>query len=761
MGVAPGSVWLDARGTQSAAHGERGVARYIAEHARALVEEAPEAIGSIGLEPGVPPPPSMEPLIGSGLFAWHRRTRAPDRPVPGIYHVMSPFEVTKDFDDIWPPWIREAASRLVVTLYDLIPMVMHDRYVAEWRHMGTAWMARLGLIRSAQQILTISQHTANDAMEHLGIGEERITVVDSGVSGALSSLVATREEAEALVRRTLPRIRPGFILYVGGDDHRKNMEGTMRAYAQLPESVRDAHQLVIAFRVGILRRLEHRAFAQTLGIRPRDLVLTGFVSDEQLAALYRSCGLFIFPSLYEGAGLPILEAMSCGAPVAASRTTSIPELLGDLEATFDPADPADMARCLRAVLESPEQLEGLRERSRRRVQIYTWERVAKRTLEGYERAEEIPLRTPSGRNGSPGRRRRLAVVTPWPPQDSGAAAYSRRLVAELAEHAEVEVIVSADENGLGFDRSLESSVKLHTDAEFDWLRGVRSYDRCLFVLGGSRFHVHAFEQMMRVPGVVLTHDARLLGLYRELHRYRHLYDPHWLEDKLAELYGDRIPLSDLRLIPYEDPDEDGRIGMTGEMQSNAERVLVQSRHQAELLRLDRPPGAAPIEVVPFAIPSIELADGRTPDGPLVIATGTRAPSSELNAAIEGLRAAHPGVRLELLPEEAMHEPARLGRADLAVCLQSDADQGRPSPAVATLIAARVPTIVADVGWAGELPDRVVLRVPADFDAGILVERMRSALDEGERRAIQEAQDAFAEANSFARVAERYAELLSL
>ena len=109
----------------------------------------------------------------------------------------------------------------------------------------------------------------------------------------------------------------------------------------------------------------------------------------------------------------------------------------------------------------------------------------------------------------------------------------------------------------------------------------------------------------------------------------------------------------------------------------------------------------------------------------------------------------------------MHEPARLGRADLAVCLHSDADQGRPSPAVATLIAARVPTIVADVGWAGELPDRVVLRVPADFDAGILVERMRSALDEGERRAIQQAQDAFADANSFARVAERYAELLSL
>ena len=380
--------------------------------------------------------------MGSGLFAWHRRTRSPDRPVPGIYHVMSPFEVTMDFDDIWPPWIREAGSRLVVTLYDLIPMVMHDRYVAEWGHMGVAWMARLGLIRSAHQILTISQHTANDAMEQLGIGEERITVVDSGVSGVHSSLVRTAEEADSLLRRSLPKIRPGFLLYVGGDDHRKNMDGTLRAYAQLPESVRDAHQLVIAFRVGILRRLEHRAFAQALGIRPRDLVLTGFVTDEQLAALYRRCELFLFPSLYEGAGLPILEAMSCGAPVAASRTTSIPELLGDLEATFDPADPADMARCLERVLSSPEKLEELRERSRRRVSIYTWERVAKRTLDGYERAEVIPLEDRPRRAASNGRKR-LAVVTPWPPQESEAALYSRRLVEELAEHAEVEVIVEA------------------------------------------------------------------------------------------------------------------------------------------------------------------------------------------------------------------------------------------------------------------------------------------------------------------------------
>ncbi|MDX6617499.1 MAG: hypothetical protein QOD60_2590, partial [Solirubrobacterales bacterium] len=92
------------------------------------------------------------------------------------------------------------------------------------------------------------------------------------------------------------------------------------------------------------------------------------------------------PSLYEGAGLPILEAMSCGAPVAASGVSAMPELLGDMEATFDPGDPADMARCIGEVLGSPKRLASLRERSRRQVAIHTWARVAEQTIAGYERS---------------------------------------------------------------------------------------------------------------------------------------------------------------------------------------------------------------------------------------------------------------------------------------------------------------------------------------------------------------------------------------
>jgi glycosyltransferase involved in cell wall biosynthesis len=389
MGVAPGSVWLDARGTQSVGHAERGVARYVTEHALALLQLAPELIGWVGLNPDLPLPESARAIERSGKVAQQTATGPPSDSRPAVYHVMSPGEAELEMDEIWPVWSR--GSRLVVTLHDLIPLLMRKQYNADWGYWSTAWIARLGLLGAAQQVLTNSQQTADDAIEHLHVPEERITVIGSGVSDRFSSLIATREEGGAVLRSSLPKVRPGFLLYVGGVDYRKNLEGAIRAYAQLPTAMRDAHQFVIVCKLAYHRRLSLRAFALDLGIESRNLLLTGFVGDRELAALYRACELFVFPSLYEGAGLPILEAMSCAAPVAASGTSAMPELLGDPAATFDPADPADIARCIREVLGSPGMLDGLRRSSLEQAARHTWRRVAERTVEGYERALEFPL----------------------------------------------------------------------------------------------------------------------------------------------------------------------------------------------------------------------------------------------------------------------------------------------------------------------------------------------------------------------------------
>ena len=792
MNLAPGSVWVDAQGAQSVHYAERGIGRFIGEQLSAVNELAPGVIGTVHLDPHQAIPAVLDPLIGSDLLHWAPNRLAPRSGPPAIYHVASPMDLTTSLDDVWPSWARSPRVRTVVTLYDFIPLIFRDRYLDPEPVSKAAYFARLGLLRRADHALAISEQTARDAVEHLGIPASRITVIDCGVSQRFSSLVGSREEARQELRGAFPRLREGFVLYVGGDDPRKNMLGAIDGFARTGDGTRHSHQLVIACKLSDARRGELTAYAVERGIDRNDVLFTGFVSDSQLAALYRSCALFLFPSLYEGAGLPILEAMSCGAPVAASRTSSIPEILGDLEATFDPADPGDLAHCLERVLDSPAELDSLRERSRKRVEIYTWERVAERTLEGYERALAAPSRPAKSRP-----RKRLAVLTPWPPQWSGVATHSRRLIEELRVHADVDVIAPAPENGTIYDRSLEpEGVGLYTASDFDWLGGLRDYDRVLYTLGGSPYHVHAFEALMRKPGAVLAHDVRLLGLYMAVQQQRHARDPAWLLKRLQEMYGHRVSDWELRHVWAPQVYVGKGIFMTREIQEHAEQLIVHSEHQRDILRMEAPADAPLAHVVPHGVPIPDApprldADGR--EGPTIVTLGLVSSVAKqmplLLAGFARAAATMPDARLEVVGEIAHEEREKLsamladlgiegsvglhGRAekeeywqvlqsaDLAVQLRSPFNAGA-SGAVSDCIAARVPVITTGIGWSTELPQDVVLSVPEESSADALAAEMTVALrDQNLRASVKAAQDRYASEASFARVAERYAEVLAL
>ena len=792
MDLAPGSVWVDAQGAQSVHYAERGIGRFIGEQLAAVTELAPGAIGTVHLDPDQAIPAVLDPLVGSDLLHWAPNRSAPPSGLPAIYHVTSPMDLTASLDDLWPSWARSPSVRTVVTLYDFIPLILREQYLDNRPVTRAAYFARLGFLRRADHALAISEQTARDAVEHLGIPESRVTVIDCGVSNRFSSLAGSRDEAQAGLRGAFARLRGGFLLYVGGDDPRKNLLGAIDGYALLSPEVRGAHQLVIACTLSDERIEELTAYAVERGIDEADVLVTGFVPDAQLAALYRSCDLFLFPSLYEGAGLPILEAMSCGAPVAASATSSIPEILGDLRATFDPSDPADLARCLERVLDSPTELEALRERSRRRAEIYTWKRVAERTLEGYARALDAPARPAKSRS-----RKRVAVVTPWPPQWSGVATHSRRLVEELRAHADIDVIAPDPDNGTVYDRSLEpEGVGLFTAGDFDWLGGLRDYDRVLYTLGGSPFHVHALEALMRKPGAVLAHDVRLLGLYTAVQQRRHALDPDWLLNQLREMYGYRVSDWDLRHVWAPSVCVGKGIYMTREFQDHAEQIIVHSVHQRDILRLEAPDGAPRAQIVPLGTPVPEAPprkSGERHDGPLIVTLGIVSSVAKrmplLLAAFSGVVARLPGARLEVVGEIADRERKRLsamiarlglegsvrlhGRAekeeywevlqsaDLAVQLRSGFNAGA-SGAVSDCIAARVPVITTGMGWSTELPDDVVLPVPEKCSADALADEMVLAMRDGDlRKRIRTAQDRYANETSFARVAERYAEVLAL
>jgi glycosyltransferase involved in cell wall biosynthesis len=788
------SVWIDVQGCQNAQNFERGIARQAAESTEALLRVAPEVIHTVGLSPKLPVPASLDFLRGTGLLGWATGKGIRPEPPPAIYHVTSPFEPTSpgvSLDDHWPRWARRPGGRLVITLHDLIPLVFAEHYIDPNPLHFSRWLARLGMVRAADHILAVSQASAADAVEYLECDEDRITVIDAGTSTRIAAMVGTRDEGAKILRTKYPGLRDGFLFYVGGGDWRKNVTGLIEAYARLPEQVRNRHQLAVTYKLDPEARGNLEGFAKGLGIHGDQLLLTGFVPDRELAALYRCCGLFVFPSLYEGAGLPILEAMACGAPVVGSNVSSVPEILGDPAATFDPSDPADIAACIARTLDDVTELERLRRISSERIGHFTWDRVARKAVEGYERALAAPgHRDTSARR----RRRRVAVFTPWPPEPPSAATYSRQLVDRLADHADVDVIVAGDPEADAYDRSLEPRVRLWAARDFDWVHELRDFDRFVYVLGNSSFHRHAMVGLMERPGVVLAHDVRFGALYESL-QPGWTENPLWVREKLFEMYGDRIPAAELRRAPEDRTVQDQfGIYMSQEIQAHAEKLLVHSRYAADVLRLDRLPGQASAEtsVVGRGIPETAIQRNGAGRGPTVVSHGSgenpeaidllmhafalligRCPEAQL--VLVGSLEAGADARLaetasNLGLGEAVHQAGELegddywlalAGADVAVELRKRSD-GEASGAVCDCLAARIPTIVSSVGWLAELPDPAVLHVPRDCAPGELTNAIQRVLSEPELRdRIRAAQDEYAAANSYERVVERYAELLEL
>ena len=512
---------------QSPAHGDRGIGRYIRQHAEALHDAAPDLIDRFLLNSRFTVPPAADGLLGTGRVAF--AADALDRPnrTWSIFHVMSPFEFDVPFSEIWPAPVRDA--RLVVTLYDLIPHIYEDVYLADCA-VRVRYKARLGLLRAADLVLAISEASRRDAIELLGLDPERVHAIGGGVG---PEFAATDQPAAQLVtgfREAMPTLRDGFVLYPGGADFRKNMPGLIRAFGLLPESRRRGHQLVIVCRLPPGTEEELRATAERAGLGSDELILPGFVDDETLVGLYQAAHLVVFASLYEGFGLPIAEAMACGAPVIASNTSALPELVRRTEATFDPGSEASIAEVLGRALQDDLLRDRLREDAAAMRPQLGWEHVARRTLDALDAVSATSPVAPRR-----ARRPRLAVLSPYPPQFSGIAAYTRSLLPHLSELCDVHCFV--DGPVTSFDVTGDESWAMLNQGSFPTMHALVGYDRVLYCMGNSHFHHFIVEHLRAIPGDVLVHDVRLTGYYTW--EAQNGFDGVGL--RAYRQYGDRLP----------------------------------------------------------------------------------------------------------------------------------------------------------------------------------------------------------------------------
>jgi len=238
------------------------------------------------------------------------------------------------------------------------------------RTKRTAWRAR--------KVITISEHSANDIESLYGLPRNRIVVIPCGVSEDFRP--AGDEPSLAAVHRRFGLPTGRFILFVGGADPRKNHQALLKAYALQSARLGD-------WRLVLVGDVRHRfgdmqQTARTLGLE-HQVVCTGRLPIEDIRLLYSHADLFVFPSLYEGFGMPVLEAMACGAPVITSNRTALPEVAGDAAVLVDPEDADELAEAIVRVLETSSLRAELKERGFKRAKQFTWEQAARRTLALY------------------------------------------------------------------------------------------------------------------------------------------------------------------------------------------------------------------------------------------------------------------------------------------------------------------------------------------------------------------------------------------
>jgi glycosyltransferase involved in cell wall biosynthesis len=266
----------------------------------------------------------------------------------------------------------------VVTIHDRIhlrfPQYLPNRFAYLYAR-AFMWSAAHRSVR----VLTVSEFSRRDILEYFSIPEDKVTVVPNAIDPRFG--MAPPEDEVARVRERY-QLYEQYALYVGNIKPHKNLERLIEAFNQLRhEAFPHLRLLIIGDEISkfaALRRAVHRYKLH------KHVRFLGFVPDQTLAVLYRLAAVFVFPSLYEGFGLPPVEAMASGTPVVTSNVSSLPEVVGDAAVLIDPYDTAAIAEGMRQVLADPDLRTELIARGLAQARRYSWERSVQRIHDIYE-----------------------------------------------------------------------------------------------------------------------------------------------------------------------------------------------------------------------------------------------------------------------------------------------------------------------------------------------------------------------------------------
>jgi glycosyltransferase involved in cell wall biosynthesis len=316
--------------------------------------------------------------FGSARFTWIRA----DAPIYGLREQWQIPRVAKGSDLLHCPHYNVPCfyrGKLLVTIHDLTHIM--DRTFR--RTLSSLVYARPMLAiasRKADHIVTVSEFTRRQIVERLGVPPEKVTVIYHGISSHFR--VCNHAEAFQAASSALQLRRP-YLLYIGTLKPHKNIPTLIRAFALLRGRKKVEQQLVIVgddprWKEGLVSLCSQLGIAGHVSFFPH-------VAHAILPQVYAGADSMVMPSFIEGFGLPVLEAMACGAPVVCSRAASLPEVAGNAAEYFEPTSVEDLAAAMEGVLSSTERQAELRRKGLERAKLFSWEECARRTLEVYRK----------------------------------------------------------------------------------------------------------------------------------------------------------------------------------------------------------------------------------------------------------------------------------------------------------------------------------------------------------------------------------------
>jgi len=460
------------------------------DHDRSLIDPVIRSAPNVSVEVYLADGPDAPPLYETATmlreaekyFAWMA-----DRKLD-LFHATAPFHydrpVLVDFD----------VCPMVSSFYDLIPLIYPAQYLSGW--WEEQYLRSLSFLGKSTRMIAISRSARTDAATYMGFPSGCIDVAWPVADDCFRVLDAPDlADSLAVLRRRLP-LPERFVLTVSHLHHTKNLGTLLRAYSLIPAGVRADLPLVVCCHLDE-HSLDHlQGKADQLGVAG-DLILTDLVTDEELTALYNAATAVVHPSRYEGFGLPVVEAMSCGAPVVTTTASSLPEAGGDAALLVDPDDAHGFARAIQELYEDPGRRRSMSERGLVHAARFDKDQLARSTLGCYLAAlarPEVPAP----------RRSRLAVFAPLSPDRSAVADHSVVLLDRLADGYDVEVFV---DDGCMPDAGFLGRYRVAHSSAVDRRHAQDPFDTFLYEVSGPTLAPSTRTALRAHPGVAVLHDG--------------------------------------------------------------------------------------------------------------------------------------------------------------------------------------------------------------------------------------------------------------